>query len=292
MHSLPHRPTSRPRGSFLALCLGAVLLFPTLAGASENEAPVSPQNEMCPVMTDEPIDPQISTEYRGQTVYLCCRRCLRTFLENPEQYVEFLPAGYFDDPVADEPGEHEHNHEHDTEHEHDHDTEHEHDHAHGAHDGHVHHEPETAAGRWIAFAGKFHPVVVHFPIALAFAALLAEALSLRFRPEYFLAAGRFSLHLAAISALLAAPLGWAAAAYASYPALELTLEWHRWLGIAATVLLIAAAITGEIRIRRSGNERLAWTYRGILLAAVIATGITGHLGAVLIFGPGHFTLPG
>ena len=49
-------------------------------------------NEWCPVLTDERVDPEVHTEFQGQTVYLCCRKCLRQFEADTQAYVANLPA--------------------------------------------------------------------------------------------------------------------------------------------------------------------------------------------------------
>ena len=43
------------------------------------------QNTKCPV-TDEAVDPKISTEHDGKTVYFCCEDCVEKFLSDPESY--------------------------------------------------------------------------------------------------------------------------------------------------------------------------------------------------------------
>ena len=46
---------------------------------------------MCPVMTKNPINPDIFVEYQGKKVYFCCDDCKDEFLKNPEKYVAKLP---------------------------------------------------------------------------------------------------------------------------------------------------------------------------------------------------------
>src|SRR5688572_35832 len=53
--------------------------------AADGQAPAAPI--MCPVMTDEEIDPNIFVMYKGQKVLLCCQKCRRKFLAEPEKYV-------------------------------------------------------------------------------------------------------------------------------------------------------------------------------------------------------------
>lgn len=42
-------------------------------------------NYTCPV-SGEAVDPKRFTEYKGKTIYFCCRVCLGQFERNPERY--------------------------------------------------------------------------------------------------------------------------------------------------------------------------------------------------------------
>lgn len=255
-----------------------------------------PINRMCPVLPDEPVDPAFQTTWNGQVVGLCCARCVRQFTANPEQYAAYLampvvpPAPT---PAPTQPG-----------------TESHADHApaqhadpgaampapastpgHGGHDhvtGGHNHGPGSAAPRLVAWLGRFHPVVVHFPIALSILAALAAVLG-RFRAsEPFRNTARIATHGAAITAIPAILLGWFAAAATPHPGLDAVLDWHRWLGTAAGAGLIAVAACTELAYRRVDGSRWAWlvVIGSVLMALVV--GIVGHLGGILVFGPDHF----
>lgn len=245
-------------------------------------------NEYCPVMPGEKVDPEIHVEYQGKMVYLCCKMCRRQFLENPDEYLAALPqfASSNSDPSSGAPRTHEHAHELEVAssdplsrnggHE-----EHVHDHAKD------HGNAQELPSRVIRFTGKFHPVVVHFPIALTIIALLAEVLFLFRKEDLFRSAGRFCIVTSAFIALIAATLGWAAASSATYPSLELTLSFHRWLGTGAALLVVGCAILSEAAARKE-NRRLYWWYFGTLTVGSVLIGVVGHLGATLIYGPDHF----
>ncbi len=151
-----------------------------------------------------------------------------------------------------------------------------------------HGEQSIGVSALIKFTGKFHPMVVHFPIALGIAALMAEICGMVFKKQLFRSAGRFVIVLGALSALAAAPLGWIAAASSSYPSLESTLEWHRWIGLAATGLLVGSAVMSELAARKE-NATYHRGYVALLIIAALMTGFAGHLGATLIYGPEHFS---
>ncbi|MCB9907496.1 MAG: hypothetical protein H6830_07250 [Planctomycetes bacterium] len=132
--------------------------------------------------------------------------------------------------------------------------------------------------RW---SGRFHPIVVHFPIALLVAALLAELGGKLGRLRQSAATSEFCLWLGALGSLPAAGLGWALGANGSYHAGE--LDWHRWLGVATAALSLLALFV----FRRYPKLRLP----GLFLLAVLV-GITGHLGGELTYGDDWLNWPG
>jgi YHS domain-containing protein len=48
------------------------------------------EQKTCPVMGN-PINKEISTEYKGKKVYFCCSACKPEFEKNPEKYLDKLP---------------------------------------------------------------------------------------------------------------------------------------------------------------------------------------------------------
>ena len=141
----------------------------------------------------------------------------------------------------------------------------------------------------IAFMGKFHPLVVHFPIALLWAAAVAEGLMIGTGQLRFRAAAIYCLVLAAMGAAVAVGLGWSAGTNANYPgdaARYLTL--HRWLGTTTGIMtLITLGIA--LKSRAHVHEGPATVYRASLFLTTILVSVTGHLGASLVFGVDYFT---
>lgn len=292
------------------------------AAAAPGGAP-NLSNTMCPVERDEAVETEVWVDYEGQRVYLCCKRCRKKFIEDPSAYVANLPQ--FAAAVAVEPGEQD-GHAH-SEHGHDgmdepdaaatdrdqrvghdqpgaalppEDSGHSEDVglkaaqvAVGPEQGHDHetgHGQSEGPGRLVRFLGKFHPLAVHFPIALVLATLAAETLGVLTRQSLFSDAARFSIVLASLSALATAGLGWAAGASAHYPGdLAGTLGLHRWLGTGTGVLVVVTAILSEIARRQKGNKGTRVAYWVILVSASLGVGVTGHLGATLIYGFDYFT---
>ena len=261
------------------------------AGAQESHDGPSVTNEWCPVLTDERVDPEISTEYEGGRVFFCCKKCLKKFQADPAAYAlrlpaSLLPTGVATSPQGPEQDDHAVDHaDEGATHAQEHDgsasgTHQEHDHAsHG--DEHAH-----GLRGWIEWVGRLHPMLVHFPIALLLLAALAELLASRSGDQRFDFAARFSLWAGTIGALAAAPLGWADALGMAdeYTGASATLLlYHRWVGTATAAVALVALVQCE-RFHRSGRTAHRRSYRAALVTAAALVIVAGHLGASLIFG--------
>lgn len=232
-------------------------------------------NEKCPILTDEDVDSNIFTIHDGKKVYFCCNSCKRKFIANPGYYLANLPqfstgesTGHVETKKLDaiSPSETEEFHDHET--------------GHG--------DPGEV-NKTVRLIGKFHPVVIHFPIALIMLAGLSELLFILTGKTLFSSTSRVSIFLGALGAAVAVTLGWAASVYAQYPGeTGKVLTIHKWLGTSTGILIIIGAIFSELWYRNEKNyNRLI--YRIILLLGVILVGLTGHFGAALVFGVDYFT---
>jgi uncharacterized membrane protein len=141
----------------------------------------------------------------------------------------------------------------------------------------------------LEFAGKFHPVMVHFPIALVLTCLLAEILGLLFGKSMFIDAARFLIVLGALSVAVTVPLGWMAAAFEDYSGdYARVLWWHRWLGTTAGVLVILTACLSEVSRSPRGGLAARTAYCAGLVVSAATMALTGHFGAMLIQGLDYF----
>jgi uncharacterized membrane protein len=135
---------------------------------------------------------------------------------------------------------------------------------------------------WLGFFGRLHPGIVHFPIALLAVAALFEAVQvLKKRPEP--AGGTVALTvLAAVGAAAASLFGWFLQDYEG--AEGTTMDLHKWIGLGATGVAVAAAFL-TIKAKTCAGSRL-----GLRLALFLGTGLvlaTGYLGGDLVFGENH-----
>ena len=133
----------------------------------------------------------------------------------------------------------------------------------------------------MAFAGRLHPLLIHFPIALILLAVAAESMFLAVRDARWQFVASVSVRAGAISAAAAAGAGWLLAAAGTTDPAPL-LEWHRWLGTAVAVLAVAAAL--------AARARAASLYRVSLFTAGALLPVAGHLGAVLVWGANFLRL--
>ncbi len=68
------------------LIAGAALADTTLPHQTE-----AVQQTTCPVMEENPIDPNLHVDYQGERVYFCCNFCVEEFKKNPDKYLSKLP---------------------------------------------------------------------------------------------------------------------------------------------------------------------------------------------------------
>ena len=257
-----------------ALVMGLLLLLTLMLGVLCD--PIS-ANEYCPVLTDQKVDSTIFVDYQGSRVYFCCTKCRRQFLADPGAYLANLPEFKASTPNPNSlPGRA--------------------DTVRPDMSGMAMtaspNRPASGGGEpyLIRLAGKLHPLVIHFPIALIISAAFFSLLAIsRKKPVYDTISIRL-IYLALASAVVAVLFGQSAEATSSFPAILADyVEWHGsfalWTG-ACTLLSAALGYLSE----RPGREGLKRWYHLALLVNAILVGITGHFGATLVYGPSYFKM--
>src|SRR5262249_16806050 len=125
------------------------------------------------------------------------------------------------------------------------------------------------------FLGRFHPLAVHFPIALVLLAAGLECAGLSRATKHLEASAGFVLSLAAVSAIVAVFLGWLLGRNGGYEG-GLVIQ-HMWGGVLlATALVICCAIRGW-------NSKL---YAAALFGSVFLLVWTSDQGGKLTHGEG------
>ncbi len=152
------------------------------------------------------------------------------------------------------------------------------------------HEPGQLAASYfhllLSRLGRFHILVIHFPIALLLGAALAEmwlAIQQRRAPSPVV---RFCVLLGAASAAVAAALGWLHAGSGFGAGAPEIMTLHRWLGTTTAVLALGAAALSEWEEHRGVRS---WWFRAWLLVTALLVIATGHFGGTLVHGQDFLT---
>jgi uncharacterized membrane protein len=134
---------------------------------------------------------------------------------------------------------------------------------------------------WMQFIGRFHPLAVHFPIALILLVPIVELAGRSSSLSYLRLLTSFLLGLATLSATAAAILGWCLGRSGGYSGPLVTQ--HMWAGI---LLTFTCWLCWVLRARLSQPETL---FRIPLAIAVVLVAWTGYRGAQLSLGADHLT---
>ncbi len=133
----------------------------------------------------------------------------------------------------------------------------------------------------MAFIGRLHPLLIHFPIALVLAAAAAEGAASITADDRWRTVAVRNVRAGAVLALMATIAGWRLALAPGIEASPL-LEWHRWLGTIGAGVTLAAALATSGAV--SGSALDVWMYRIALFGAGTLVAVTGHLGGLLVWG--------
>lgn len=136
--------------------------------------------------------------------------------------------------------------------------------------------PDSPLYRSIKYAGKFHVLFIHFPIAFLLGAVVAQwFVVLRGRGKSVV---RILLWTGAIGAVVAAALGWMYAYDSVYFGDdEKLLFWHRWLGTST------AAVSLFVLLLRQRFTAVPLALALSVCAGLVA--VAAHYGASLVYGP-------
>lgn len=139
--------------------------------------------------------------------------------------------------------------------------------------------------RLLYFLGRFHPMVLHFPIGLLAALVLLEIVTLGAKGSSN-GAKWLLLVLGAGSAVVAAVFGLFLSWSSSYD--EDLVFWHQWTGIAVAAFAVSAL---GFRIAFAGTKEKPynWGYRASLLLSAFVLIPAGHYGAGLTHGTTYLT---
>jgi uncharacterized membrane protein len=123
----------------------------------------------------------------------------------------------------------------------------------------------------------FHPLLVHFPIALFIFGALLEVIGRVKKNDLALNASGWNLLAGALMTLITVPSGFVIFFKSGYSWQGIVLT-HAILAGVSTVLMLTTAIW---KVRRNPTSAF---YYILLFVATIAVGATGHFGGQLIYG--------
>jgi mono/diheme cytochrome c family protein len=147
--------------------------------------------------------------------------------------------------------------------------------------------PPSLTMRLFAWFGRFHLLVIHFPIALLAAAALAEAIAAWQGSWMPPPAVRFCVLLGAVGAMAAVALGWLHADVGGFGSPPTILALHRWLGTVAGLFAMAIVLVSERDSRRGQRSMI---FRIALWTATCVVAATAHFGGLMVHGSGFFDL--
>ncbi|RMF09426.1 MAG: DUF2231 domain-containing protein [Candidatus Neomarinimicrobiota bacterium] len=129
--------------------------------------------------------------------------------------------------------------------------------------------------------GDFHPLVIHFPIALFGASFFFDVLHLRWKHQGFPVAAHWNLRLALLASVAAASTGFAADRLVGHFIWPF-VPWktHGFLQLLALAVFVAVWVW-EIRQHKTPRQPLPPFWIGLKGLAVAILYYGSHLGAVL-----------
>lgn len=141
---------------------------------------------------------------------------------------------------------------------------------------------------WLIFLGKFHVLIIHFPIALLPLSALLEFLAILSKKPMLRQAARVQFVLGAFAAIVAATLGWILAIN-THPeqALQQTLFLHRWGGVSVAVLSGLGLLF--LFTSKRFPKITPKLYKGVLVLLLVLVPVTAHFGGTLVYGLNYFT---
>ncbi len=124
---------------------------------------------------------------------------------------------------------------------------------------------------------SFHPLVVHFPVALYLFGVVLDFYGRWRRSDEIRRVAMWNLGFGALASLLAVPTGLAVWLRSGYP-LEGNVLNHFVLAITAAILMLSMAAWRRKGLHDSGGYWLLLLISGVTVAAA------GHFGAAIVFG--------
>ena len=134
---------------------------------------------------------------------------------------------------------------------------------------------------WTPMLGRFHPLVLHFPIGVLFALFLLEVAYVFRKFQNIEPAHWLLLIIGTVGAIIAATFGWFLSWEGGYD--EVIIFRHKWTGVGVAGLCVLAIFVRAF-YSYTMKHRIRHAYRGILILIVVLLSISGHYGGNLTHG--------
>lgn len=130
----------------------------------------------------------------------------------------------------------------------------------------------------------FHPMTVHFPIAIVLIGFLVDIASIIFKKEKWLSkAGFYLMIIGTLSAIAAFLTGEFLTKEFSGAASELKERHELFAKIAMWILIVGSALRVFLVYRKMDESPLKWLVFLLYAIAAISVGIAGYLGGSLVY---------
>lgn len=148
-------------------------------------------------------------------------------------------------------------------------------------------EAASPFGPWVEYLGRFHMLVLHYPIGFLTAAVLLELYGLKWPNPSLPAVTRFVLWLSLASGIAASTLGLFRASGGGFDAG--LVNWHRNLGLAMVAATALALFAQRLALREPDRAGRLAAYRVLLVASMGLLIGAGHYGGNLTHGSDFLT---
>ena len=139
----------------------------------------------------------------------------------------------------------------------------------------------------------FHPLIIHFPIALLIVGVICDIIGILGKRDLFLTIGFLLFALGAFTSIPAALSGNHAADTAQHIAgITNDLDWHDTLGTATTLLAVAITlIRVHFTFKKQFTGTIQYLYLTLAIGVAILVGASGYTGGRLVYDFGAGTHP-
>jgi uncharacterized membrane protein len=139
----------------------------------------------------------------------------------------------------------------------------------------------------------FHPLLIHFPIALLIVGAICDAIGILGKRDLFLRTGFLLLVLGAFMSILAALTGDHVADTAHHIAgIYDDLDWHDTLGTATAIIaVLLTLIRTHFTFKKQFTGTVQYIYLLFAIGVAILVGASGYTGGRLVYDYGAGTHP-